>query len=68
MIRKLLTLLTLLTCKFICSNCVLNIRGFCAGTVMTAASIDEYKHYVTHQYRSEHNGLYPTAGKSSGWQ
>ena len=31
-------------------------------------STDESKHYVTNQYHPEHYGLYPLAGKYSGWQ
>ena len=31
-------------------------------------AIDEYKHYVTNQSHPEHYGLYPKAGKYSGWQ
>ena len=33
-----------------------------------ASSIDESKPYVTNQYQLEHYGLYPIAGKYSGWQ
>ena len=31
-------------------------------------TIDGSKHHVTNHYHPEHYGLYPIAGKYSGWQ
>ena len=38
------------------------------NTHLGVTSIDESKHYVTNQYHLELYGLYPIAGKFSGWQ
>ena len=42
-----------------------NCRANELGMLFT---IDESKHYITNQYHPEHYGLYPIAGKYSGWQ
>ena len=47
----------------------LNVQTVFKGYQQTTkVTIDESKHYVTNQHHPEHYGLYPKAGKYSGWQ